>query len=72
MPVMDGLKATKKIRSELSPLRKHVPIMAVTANVLDKERQKCFDAGMDEYISKPFKAKELLEKMYFLLQKDKL
>ena len=50
MPIMDGYDASKKIRKELNV---QVPIIAMTAHVLPTEKQKCIDAGMDDYISKP-------------------
>ena len=51
MPVLDGPQATLKIR-EISAF-KHTPIIALTANVLSADKQRCFDAGMDDYIAKP-------------------
>ncbi|MEL7579640.1 ATP-binding protein [Pseudoalteromonas sp. D15MCD-2] len=51
MPVLDGPQATLKIR-EFSAF-KHTPIIALTANVLSTDKQRCFDAGMDDYIAKP-------------------
>ncbi|MFW6348298.1 MAG: response regulator, partial [Cyclonatronaceae bacterium] len=57
MPVMDGFSATRRIRElEQQPARKNVPavpIIALTAGVSHKEQNKCFDAGMDDFISKP-------------------
>ncbi|MCF8412784.1 MAG: response regulator [Melioribacteraceae bacterium] len=52
MPGMDGLTATKKIRAMESP-KKDIPIIAVTAHASMQDRQRCIDAGMDDYISKP-------------------
>ena len=49
MPVMDGLEATKKIK-ETHP---SLPIIALTANAFDSDRQMAFDAGCDEFLSKP-------------------
>ncbi|MEJ2893405.1 ATP-binding protein [Pseudoalteromonas sp. B5MOD-1] len=51
MPVLDGPQAAVKIR-EFSAF-KHTPIIALTANVLSADKQRCFDAGMDDYIAKP-------------------
>jgi CheY-like chemotaxis protein len=58
---MDGITATRMIREqEISEgVTKKVKIIAMTANAMKEDRQKCLDAGMDEYISKPFKAIEL-------------
>jgi CheY-like chemotaxis protein/two-component sensor histidine kinase len=63
MPVMDGLTATGIIRSELPEPAKHVKIIAMTANVLQEDVKKYFEAGMDGFISKPFHPEELLMKM---------
>ncbi len=61
MPEMDGYEATRKIRDENSPVRNHrIPIVAMTANALDGDRQKCLDAGMDDYITKPINRKEFI------------
>ncbi len=56
MPVMGGLEATGVIRDPASAVINHrVPIVAVTANVLDNDRECCLNAGMDDYLSKPLK-----------------
>jgi CheY-like chemotaxis protein len=54
MPIMDGLEATRQIRSRESFVGGHVPIIALTAGALSEERDECFKAGMDGYVSKPF------------------
>jgi signal transduction histidine kinase/CheY-like chemotaxis protein len=60
MPVMDGLEATRAIRAfETSHQKPRVYIVAMTANALPADRQACADAGMDGFISKPFKIDEL-------------
>lgn len=57
MPEMDGYDATKKIREiEESNL---TPIIAITANALDGDKEKCIESGMDDYISKPIKAEDI-------------
>jgi signal transduction histidine kinase/DNA-binding response OmpR family regulator len=70
MPVMDGYEATKKIRQwekdTLQPTR--IPIMALTANVTSEDVQKCFDAGMDGYCSKPVNQATLFREMEKLLE----
>lgn len=60
MPIMDGLEATRRIRQHEHGSRHHTPIIALTANTLDRDREACFAAGMDEFIGKPFKPAELL------------
>lgn len=52
MPVMDGLTATRLIR-DMSDWGRNVPILAITANVMEEDKQRCLDAGMNAVISKP-------------------
>jgi two-component system, sensor histidine kinase and response regulator len=60
MPEMDGFEATQKIRQfEQSAGRPHVPIVAMTAHAMKGDRERCIEAGMDAYISKPVRAAEL-------------
>ena len=53
MPVMDGLEATRRIRSGENPLGKTIPILAMTANAFLEDMQLSKEAGMDEQLSKP-------------------
>ena len=60
MPVMDGYEATLAIRADESTgSLGHIPIVAVTANVLPEDRDKCIAAGMDDFLSKPFTIEKL-------------
>ena len=62
MPVMDGYTATRTRRLyEKKNDLPRIPIIALTANALAEDRQKCLDAGMDDFISKPFRQKDLVE-----------
>ncbi|MUL01734.1 response regulator [Aliivibrio fischeri] len=60
MPEMDGMTATKKIRS-LSDAHKHMPIIALTAHALSGDKERFIEAGMTDYLSKPFNRSNLLE-----------
>jgi two-component system sensor histidine kinase/response regulator len=65
MPEMDGLEATRAIRVKGFD---SIPIIAMTAHVMKGDRQRCFEVGMDDYISKPIKREivfEVLEKWVF-------
>ena len=63
MPVMDGLEATAQIRKfeKETPSKNHTPVIAITANTLDNDRDKCIATGMDEYMAKPFDMNRLNE-----------
>ena len=65
MPVMDGVAASIAIRKELNS---KVPIIALTANALESEKEKCWQAGMNEYITKPYNPDYLREKIIFLIE----
>lgn len=69
MPVIDGLGATKRIREIELVSGGHVPIIAVTANVLPGNRERCLAAGMDDFLSKPFKRAELAAKLASVAQR---
>ncbi len=54
MPVMDGIDATKEIRELENCNGGHTPIVGLTANTYDADREKCLASGMDEFMTKPF------------------
>ena len=61
MPVMDGLAATRIIRQREHASGSHVPIVALSAGATVEDRENCLSAGMDNFISKPFRADELFQ-----------
>ncbi len=63
MPVLDGFAASRKIRQfqREQAVARPTPIVALTANAIRGDRQLCLDAGMDEYLSKPFEAQGLVQ-----------
>ena len=63
MPVMSGLLAAEKIRALESTTSSHVPIIAITANAMIGDKEKCMSAGIDDYISKPFQPAALIDKI---------
>ena len=63
MPVMSGLVAAEKIRALEASTNTHVPIIAITANAMIGDKEKCISAGIDDYISKPFQPSALIEKI---------
>lgn len=58
MPDMDGYEAVKIIRQ--TPSIKHIPVIAVTAQAMEEDRQKCLDAGAQDYVKKPIDVDVLL------------
>ncbi len=67
MPVLDGYQAARAIRKMADPKKASIPIIALTASALFDIREKVFSVGMNDYVSKPFKPHELVEKMHNLL-----
>jgi CheY-like chemotaxis protein len=61
MPVMSGLVAAEKIRELEKTTNSHIPIIAITANAMLGDKEKCLSAGIDDYISKPFQPSALIE-----------
>ena len=71
MPVMNGFEATAAIRQKEKESGSHIPIIAMTAHAMDSDREKCLQAGMDDYISKPLKADRLLNMIEQVVTKAK-
>ncbi len=63
MPIMDGFEATKFIRANFQPPKSKTPIIALTANAIKGDDEKCIRAGMNDYISKPFQPETLKNKI---------
>ncbi len=70
MPVLDGYAATRALRQRETP-ENRIPVIALTANAMTGDAEKCISAGMDDYLSKPFEANVLEEKLALWLS-DKL
>jgi len=71
MPELDGIRAAKIIRDPASSVRNHdIPIIAMTADAMSEDRQRCFDAGMDDYVSKPVSPDTLLAAITRLIKKE--
>jgi PAS domain S-box-containing protein len=72
MPEMDGYEATRQIRSiEKVEQKKRIPIIALTANAMEGDEKHCLDAGMDDYLTKPFNKESLLSKIKLQLSVSK-
>jgi CheY-like chemotaxis protein/HPt (histidine-containing phosphotransfer) domain-containing protein len=67
MPEMDGFEATSHIRDIESQFKPKVPIIALTANAVKGDKEVCLAAGMDAYISKPFKKQDLIEALQMVM-----
>jgi len=61
LPVMDGITVSRKIRDIEASTSKHTPIIAITANAMIGDKEKCLSAGIDDYLSKPFQPQKLLD-----------
>jgi CheY-like chemotaxis protein len=71
MPNMDGFEATQQIRSKETSGGLHIPIVAMTANAMSGDRERCIASGMDDYVSKPI-SRQSLEEAIERLQTSKL
>ena len=63
MPQLDGLQATRRIRELELEQGGHVPIFAMTAHARAEDKERCLEAGMDGYLSKPIRLPELLDSL---------
>ena len=68
MPIVDGCECTKRIRA-LNEKTRNIPIIAVTANLQTSNRIACRDAGMNDFLGKPFTLQELHDKLCYWLEK---
>ncbi|MCG8652890.1 MAG: response regulator, partial [Pirellulales bacterium] len=59
-PVMDGYEATRRIRETEASTGGRIPIVALTANTMRGDREACMEAGMDDFVGKPFKSAHLI------------
>ncbi|HNP47817.1 MAG TPA: response regulator, partial [Bacteroidia bacterium] len=71
MPILSGIGAAKFIRTKLSEPLRSVPIIAMTANAIKGDQENCIEAGMDDYIAKPFDPQQLYNKVANLLYNRK-
>ena len=72
MPELDGLEATIQIREEeqLAAQGAHLPIIAMTANAMEGDKERCLAAGMDGYVSKPIHLEQLLKVITEVMAKN--
>lgn len=69
MPVMGGLEATKRLRNgDAGDANQHIPVIALTANAMQGDREACIAAGMNEYVAKPIRFEQLLEALAAVIQ----
>ncbi|MDE7261950.1 MAG: response regulator [Oscillospiraceae bacterium] len=71
MPVMDGYTAARTIRAMDDPAKARIPIVAMTANAFEEDRQKAFDAGMDGHVPKPIDIPKLMETLKTILTEER-
>jgi len=68
LPGLDGWEATRRLKGQ--PETKHIPIIVVTSDTSEKSREKAFDAGCDEYETKPVNFEKLIKKIHSLLSRS--
>jgi signal transduction histidine kinase/CheY-like chemotaxis protein/HPt (histidine-containing phosphotransfer) domain-containing protein len=71
MPEMDGFEVTAAIRAEETGTGRHLPIIALTAHAMKRDRERCLEAGMDGYVAKPIQTRELFEAIDRLVPLEK-
>jgi CheY-like chemotaxis protein len=75
MPEMDGFEATERIRANEKASGNHLPVIAMTAHAMAGDRERCIQAGMDDYLTKPIRSQELddvLKRCFPMTPADKL
>jgi CheY-like chemotaxis protein len=70
LPILDGWEATRRLKSNIRT--KNIPIIAQTAHAMAGDREKCLEAGCDDYATKPVELRVLLEKIENLLQEARV
>ena len=70
MPVMGGYEAADRIRALEDPELAGLPILAMTANAFEEDREECLRHGMNDHIAKPYKADQLVRKLYYCLKQS--
>lgn len=71
MPIMDGYEATKSIRNTFSEPKKSIPIIALTANAIKGDNEKCLEIGMNDYLPKPFQPEDLFRSLSKFTERKK-
>jgi PAS domain S-box-containing protein len=71
MPGMGGLETTRKIREMEDPAKRNIPVVAITASVLERDIKECREAGMDDFIAKPFTKGELTNRVKLYVENER-